>query len=805
MYKNIKWCCKTQVKPLYNDIVYKDYFTPYERFINNKIMFKPDKTKLNDDYIHYYIKSQTNISIIIVYPNALNQKDKVEMLNDELKKNGDIHYEKDIEMTYLMAYNLLYQLYANEERMKKNSHISYKLNRVGFVNDGSTCKIKVIVYTLLNKIKQINGKSADYKMELRNIFMEVDIQKTKFKPEDDRYPRGYDYLHISDDSNQSYEYAGIFFHKNSLHFLEKQKSWRMLEMYKSINLFNKLKQFMYNYTQIEVEKLLIFSSGVLFSYGIREANDIDCVLLPSDNINPEIIDKLNDEELDISYKGSQKFNDEWENELNDRAKLLGYTNYTELVMNPENYYYFMGLKIIRLKHDIKLRYKRKRPAQLTDLLVIKQMFNLNYELEIPKETTVYGQEPTSVDKNKYLDTMKFYMNKRYYIKLKTKEIEEWLAINYTEDVNQLGGAYSDTTELVLPTPNETLDNFYKTENIADNKIIYPSQLELIKMGYGPNVMIYSSDKPYLYPGEDFDFNIVSNFCNKTVNDIKKKRNELRVCTFNLHNFISRCNQGIAPLYGTSLNPFEKSRDIKKFINLFSEIDADVLCLQELVPITKKQIDKDIVDLKYIQQNFNFEYFNELMESIGYKYKLIGSTQQGKFYDAEQRDYYFLANGIYSKIKFEETDIFQFKYLNRNVLSVTIKYNNKLVQIYNTHLEYFDSPNEYLKGGNQINQQFTDFTNLIKSSNVKSKIICGDFNINLYNKNTTFRYKNWENRTKYFISNFINTNKTKIPTNFHANDQTDMILYNTSSEIKSIYSHINFTNISDHYLYFVDFV
>lgn len=789
MYKNIKWCCETQVKPLYNDIKYKDYFTPYERLINNQIISNKKDVKINDDYMHYYIKSQTNISIIIVYPNALNQNGNVNLLKEELKKNGDIHYEKDLEITYLMGYNLLYQLYAEEERMKKNSHIIYKLDRVGFKNDGSQSKIKVIVYTLLNNIKKINGKSAEYKMELRNIFLEEDIKKTKFKSDDDRYPRGYDYLHISDNANQSYEYASIFFHKNSLHFLEKQKSWRMLEMNKSINLFNKLKKIIYMYSQQEVEKLLIFSSGVLFSYGIREMNDIDCLLLPSDQVNPKDIDKLNDNDLDISYKGTIQFNSEWEEELNNRAKILGSTDYYELVMNPENYYYFMGLKIIRLKHEIKLRYQRKRPAQMTDLLVIRQMFNLNYQLEIPNETTEYGKDPKVVNKNTYLETMKFYLNKRYYIDIKVKDVEDWLNMNFTNDVELLGG---------------TNENLYKLDNISENKIVYPSQVELLKMGYSPNVIIYSSDKPYLYPGENFDFDIVNYKCNKNSNDIKSKKNELRVCTFNLHNFISRCNQGIAPLFGTVLNPFEKARDIKKFINLFSEINADVICLQELVPITKKEIDKDIKDLDYIQKNFNFEYFNELMETIGYKYRLIGSTQQGKFYDTEQRDYYFLANGIYSKIKFEETEIYGFKYLNRNILTATIKFNNKLVQIYNTHLEYFSTTNQNLLN-NQIDQQFIDLRNLIENTDTPTKIVCGDFNINLYNKLNTFRYKNWENRTKYFRDNFINTNRTKISTNFHVNDQTDMILINNNSKIRSVYSHVNFTNISDHYLYFVDFV
>ena len=35
-------------------------------------------------------------------------------------QNGIIHYIKTMDFNYYMAYNLIYQLYATEKRMKKN-------------------------------------------------------------------------------------------------------------------------------------------------------------------------------------------------------------------------------------------------------------------------------------------------------------------------------------------------------------------------------------------------------------------------------------------------------------------------------------------------------------------------------------------------------------------------------------------------------------------------------------------------------------------------------------------------------------
>ena len=76
----------------------------------------------------------------------------------------------------------------------------------------------------------------------KDIFVQEDIKTTIYSPEEDKYPRGYDYLPISDNNNQSYEYAGIFFHENSLKFLKKQKTWRLIDMYKTQKLLNLLKK-----------------------------------------------------------------------------------------------------------------------------------------------------------------------------------------------------------------------------------------------------------------------------------------------------------------------------------------------------------------------------------------------------------------------------------------------------------------------------------------------------------------------------------------------------------------------------------
>jgi endonuclease/exonuclease/phosphatase family metal-dependent hydrolase len=807
---NTQWCCDQQIKPLYLDI--DDYFEPLKRFSkeNNNIFDNIVKNKiLNDLVIQYYIKSRVDISIIILYPKA-KSSEKIKEMMTKLEENGSIHYTKDIEFTYYAILNLIYQLYASEKRMKKISDIIYKADRIGFVNDGVLRKVKVIVYTCKNNI--INGSSAPFKMELRDLFLQEDIKTTKFDNTDERYPRGYDYLHVSDNINQSYEYAGIFFNENSLRFLEKQKVWRLIEMNKTKNLFDKLKNFFYNYSQLELEKLLIFSSGVLYSYGIREANDLDCILLENDVIKPNLIEKLNNTDLDISFKGTKDYNDIWEKELNNRAKLFGAKNYKELILDPEYYYYFMGVKIIRLKYDITLRLNRNRPAQITDLLVIRQMFNLNYKITIPTQKIQFNEklnkdESIPITKNKLLDTIQHYLFSRYYIKLNPDQIEKWINMSYKKSIDLFGG-YKVAPTFYKKKIGGSLDNtFIKLKNIANEKYIYPTQNELIEMGYNPMVIIYSSDKPYLYPDENFNKLAVTNFCNKTITNFKSKKSALRIASFNVHNFISRCNQGIAPLFDTKLNPFENPRDINKFIELFKTVNADILCLQEVVPPI--DITEDITDLTRIRNEFNFEYLNKLMAEIGYEYKIIGSTQMGHFFDTEKRDYYFLANAIYSKLPLKNKEIVGYKYLNRNIITASVKYKGKDIQILNLHSEYYSDKNLILKklgiSTDQVLKAFEDMYNLIKSYKNKNIIICGDFNIDLFKEHEGPRYKLWSNKTLFIRNNYNNTNKVNIPTNFSQNQKTDFILLNKNSILKTVYSFTYLTNISDHYMVLTDFV
>lgn len=808
---SIPYCCENKLDPLFTIDRY-DYIKPiqllsehhkdiksnyylellkninlkeYEKLLQSQQILP--QSEINDQIIMEYIKCFPKINFIVIYPKA-NSKDKlIKQLLNILQINGKIYYIKKQKFTYYAAYNLIYALYAHAKRMKDNNNIHYKLNRLGFENINEEQDVMVIVYEHLNEKEAINGSTAPFKNKIRKIFLDEDLKTTKIDPEYDLYPREYDYIHVNDTFNEAIEYSPLFFNKNTFKFLKKQHSWILMNFKKGIENFNMLKKIIWEAPIIEHSKFIIMSSGVLFSYGVRDMNDIDGIAL--DNLDKKYINDFKGNEIiDMSIKGSEQWNDEWEKTINERTKKIGAKDYNDLILNPKYHYYFMGLKFLRLKFELMIRESRGRPAQTVDLLVIHRMFDMAYKVEIPQETSIFNKEKNitetnKVNKQKYLSTMKYYLHERYYINLETSDIEKWL--NMT--IKQKGGS---------------IELYTKGHNISKEKQIYPEQKELLKLGYKPNLIIPSDEKPYLYEGESWSLKETM-FCNKKIPDISPKKNKLRIVTFNVHNFITRCNQGIAPIFGKNINPFQNGRDFSKFIDIFKQMDADILCLQEMVPLLDEPLKEDMTDYNKIKK-INFDYINKEMEKIGYKYSCIADTLKGRFMMNEPKNYYLLCNGIYSKIPIKNEKIFNL-FINRNIIGIEVEYNNKSLWVLNTHLEYFA---DKIKGidKNIIVLQFETIKNIIENEfKTNNIILTGDFNINIFRKGFNTRYQNFDDKVIHISSLFNNTSKTLFPSNFHQSDTTDFILIHKNSEFKPIFNLTITSSISDHYPVLADFI
>ena len=217
---------------------YKYYNNLYDQIKNNTYKDELIQSELNDKIIREYIKCCPGISIIVLFPKACEKEKEMENCINKLKENGDIYYQKEIEVNYNMLYNIIYHQYLNTFRMKTESNIEYKVNRLGMKKEDIK-KIKIVVFFPKDGLN-IFGSSVDFKTQLRNIFLEPDLKTTTIDSNSDEYPRGHDYLHINDTFNEAVEYADLFFNKNTLNFLKRQLVNRFLKFFYSQMLLKML-------------------------------------------------------------------------------------------------------------------------------------------------------------------------------------------------------------------------------------------------------------------------------------------------------------------------------------------------------------------------------------------------------------------------------------------------------------------------------------------------------------------------------------------------------------------------------------
>jgi hypothetical protein len=732
-------------QPLFNIKEY-EYFKPIEllseHFIKpnfyqellKSLKNQPKKDILpsnenNDIVIQEYVKCISSICFIILYPKAVSKLQQLKDTHNLLEQNGSIYYIKNLKITFQYAYNLLYILYAQTYRMKENNQIIYKLERLGFTPENKEeQEIQVIIYNHKNKEKPINGSSAIFKSELRKLFLDIDIKTTKISSDSDKYPREYDYIHVNDTFNEAIDYAPLFLNKNTIKFMNRAQLWRTMNFIDGIKLFKKFKNFITELPQLEQSKFIIAHSAVLFTYGVRNMNDIDGTVMENVNITTEQKKKIMTYFFDMKIKPEEDIDTAWSFQFwNDKAKLIGAKDFNEMACNPKYYYYFMGIKFIKLKYEIILRSARSRPAQLTDLLVINKMFNLSYKIEIPEKIKHFNREKqeteiTIINSKDYKKTMQHYLKTRYYIDLTIDQLEEWLK-STEKNIKKFNVITGGSLDL----------------NISNDNIVFLSPDELVKLNKNPIYTIYSDDKPYLYEGEDWGIK-ETNFCFRKLSKIHNKKG-LRVFFYDVHNFVTRCNQGIAPIFGEPLNIFQKGRNIDKFLELFKTIDADIISLQNIFPISKEDINKDLTSFTQIKK-LNFEYLNKRMKELGYEYCIISQTLNNKSFD-----YRPIFNAIYSKIKFISENI------KDNVIGVEIEYKTRL-WILNNYNDKFNYDNMIITGKN--------------------------------------------------IKKFSNTLNIVMSTNFHTNQMDDKIVYK-SETIKPIYSLIITSNLSDHFGILSDFI
>lgn len=187
-------------------------------------------------------------------------------------------------------------------------------------------------------------------------------------------------IHSTDNALETIRMLELVLNDNSIHFLNDAQLDIYGEIYKQLDLLEK----MLEVNNINFDDIVIDSGAVLAIYGIRDSSDLD--ILISKEYYDSICDKIDAHNRDLYY---------YPKKLDD------------LLYNPECYFYYNGFKFLTL--DIVKQMKEKR-------LLEKDIVDINLISKIHKKSMKVGIQ------RKKLKWKRKYRNLKFHAKSVIKKV-----------------------------------------------------------------------------------------------------------------------------------------------------------------------------------------------------------------------------------------------------------------------------------------------------------------------------------------------------------------------------------------------
>jgi hypothetical protein len=380
---------------------------------NNKYRLdKMDELSIDDkeSIISEYVKCRLSSFVITLWQSSIvNINNFVDILNE----NGNVYYVKTMNVNKNILRNLMFWMYDEFKFQNRIDAIEKKLEYINASNDNEIC---FIIFDNV-KNKSLSGKGSHFKTELRNKLLEFisEDDKRKYLTNKDTTPEymGFDLLHINDYFYQTIEYTQLIFNTNSLNVIRNQNCKMFAdEGFALANLkFQTLRNILYSdLSLLEMNRFIIMGGGVLYAYSVRAFKDIDAALI---DIEPNSSQKLiNYVEnffvhkqskiyfLDAGIQGSKQWEKAWTDKNAIINNFLGIKDLKDLVLDPKNYFYHQGVKMVILDFEMTKKIMRNRVEDHVDFL----MMNILYPNIINKYVTLTPIYQSDLNKNIYPDT-----------------------------------------------------------------------------------------------------------------------------------------------------------------------------------------------------------------------------------------------------------------------------------------------------------------------------------------------------------------------------------------------------------------
>ena len=324
-------------KPIY--IQYTDNLSGqancnYELFQSHDNRFGKLKKQYLDSMVMEYIeRKKRGVFVVTIFPSARGFDEQVV---GKIKEYGDIIYRKDFFLNKESGARFIRMLYQGEEWLKGDggqAKANYAFPDSGYVRS---------FFIEINDKKDLK----DLKQDLRDYF---DIGKHS--------------LHINDRREETIRISRHLLNENTIEFFNNVPEGSLME--NAEKLFNKFCKEI-DRKKIDKDQIMIVGSFVLALFQIRDIRDIDYISKKRIRTEKE-------------FQSHNKYIEEY-----------GF-NAHEWLFNPQNYFYYMGVKVLSIETAKLFKRKRNETKDKEDLLALEQKFSrtskneLEYFLSITKK------------------------------------------------------------------------------------------------------------------------------------------------------------------------------------------------------------------------------------------------------------------------------------------------------------------------------------------------------------------------------------------------------------------------------------
>lgn len=302
------------------DVIGPAHNYPADFFLSHRI---PED--VFDAMLLEYCLRKKSVRIAVLFPMA---HEKIEEVRQKLSIVGKIIHEKDIFFSYTAMVNLMHVLYEGEPWLKVGRGITRSvMKHINFRYEAGKPSRFIFIDCYGDDENILNATTAA-KESIRAIF--------NFG----NFP-----IHINDSFRETVSLACQILHGRSLKLLDKS------DTYRAADFINFVRQVKSRLNSDKWHNFVIDSGGVLAAYGLRDTRDLDYIASAK-------IDEL--EELPFCS-------------LHDEVMGLYDNSADELVFDPRNYEYYLGLKIVSPELLIKMKTKRGELKDQRDVILLSSL------------------------------------------------------------------------------------------------------------------------------------------------------------------------------------------------------------------------------------------------------------------------------------------------------------------------------------------------------------------------------------------------------------------------------------------------